>query len=183
MAVPVACSRPILRELGHDRSVYAPDLPGHGSSDAASSKATVADLAAAIGDFIDSLRLRSVDLAGYQLGALIAAELAIARPQLIRRVLLWGVPSYSRAGSSRAFAKCTFSGLARRRQRRVGRVASHVWNVAGRARPIGAMADEFGDRLRAGTSGAQCLRRDGRVPGVGAPAAGEAVDAGAAIEG
>src|SRR5690606_13960567 len=86
---------PVLRELGHDRSVYAPDLPGHGSSDPASSKATVADYAGAIADFIDSLRLRSVDVAGYQLGALIAAELAITRPQLIRRVLLWGVPSYS----------------------------------------------------------------------------------------
>src|SRR3990170_4162226 len=43
---------PILRELGHDRSVYAPDLPGHGNSDGAGSKYSVAELAAAIGDFL-----------------------------------------------------------------------------------------------------------------------------------
>src|SRR5690606_36879335 len=82
---------PVLRDLGHDRSIYAPDLPGHGTSDVPSSRASVADLAGAIGDFIDSLRLRSIDVCGYQLGALIAAELAIARPQQIRRVMLWGV--------------------------------------------------------------------------------------------
>lgn len=86
---------PVLRELGHDRSIYAPDLPGHGTSDVASSRASVADFAGALGDFLDSLRLRSVDVFGYQLGALAAAELAIARPQQVRRVMLWGVASYS----------------------------------------------------------------------------------------
>jgi len=69
---------PVLRDLGHDRSIYAPDLPGHGTSDVPSSRASVADLAGAIGDFIDSLRLRSIDVCRYQLGALVAAELAIA---------------------------------------------------------------------------------------------------------
>ena len=82
---------PVLRELGNDRSIYAPDLPGHGTSDVPSSRASVADFAGALGDFVDSLRLRSVDVFGYQLGALAAAELAIARPQQIRRVMLWGV--------------------------------------------------------------------------------------------
>ena len=35
--------RPLLRELGRDRSVYAPDLPGSGESDAPPELPTVAD--------------------------------------------------------------------------------------------------------------------------------------------
>jgi pimeloyl-ACP methyl ester carboxylesterase len=145
---------PILRELGHDRSVYAPDLPGHGNSDPASSKSTVADLAVAIGDFIDNLRLRSVDLAGYQLGALVSAELAITRPQLIRRVMLWGVPSYSAQDRASLLQNVPSPG-----SREDGSDVSDEWRRIlerrGPGAPIGALADELGDRLRAGSSGAR----------------------------
>ena len=147
---------PVLRELGNDRSVYAPDLPGHGSSDAANSRATVADLAAAIGDFIDSLRLRGVDLAGYQLDALIAAELAIARPQLVRRVLLWGVPSYSAQDRAALLQNVPSPG-----SREDGSDVSEEWRRIlerrGPSAPIGALTDELGDRMRAGTSGARAF--------------------------
>ncbi len=143
---------PVLRELGHDRSVYAPDLPGHGSSDSSGSKASVADLAGAIGDFIDSLRLRSVDLVGYQLGALISAELAIARPQLIRRVMMWGVPSYSAQDRAALLQNVPSPG-----SRDDGSDVPEEWRRMlerrGPGAPIGALAEEFGDRLRAGNSG------------------------------
>lgn len=43
-------------------------------------------------DFIDSMRLRSVDLLGHGQGAAIAAELAAQRPQQIRRVVLVAMP-------------------------------------------------------------------------------------------
>jgi pimeloyl-ACP methyl ester carboxylesterase len=76
--------------LGVDRSVYAPDLPGSGASDAPPGRATVAGLAAAIGDLIDQLRLRQVDLVGCGRGALIACELAATRPQDVRRLILAG---------------------------------------------------------------------------------------------
>lgn len=145
---------PVLREIGNDRSIYAPDLPGHGSSDPASSKATVADLAAGIGDFVDSLRLRSVDLAGYQLGALVAAELAISRPQLIRRVLLWGVPAYGVQERAALLQNVPAPG-----SREDGSDVPEDWRRLlerrGPGAPIGALADEFGDRLRAGSSGAR----------------------------
>lgn len=86
--------RGLLADLGEDRSVYAPDLPGHGESDAPETAPTVADYAAAIGDLLDSLRLRQVDVIGYQTGSLIAAELAIARPQQLRRFVAVGVPAF-----------------------------------------------------------------------------------------
>lgn len=86
--------RPLLGDLGRDRSVYAPDLPGHGESDAPDSPPSMAEYAAAVGDLIDSLRLRQVDLLGWQSGSLAAAELAIARPQQVRRVVLASVPVF-----------------------------------------------------------------------------------------
>jgi pimeloyl-ACP methyl ester carboxylesterase len=85
--------RPLLRDLGRDRSVYAPDLPGSGESDAPDHTPTVADQAAAFIDLIDSLRLKQVDVIGYQSGSLAAIELALARPEQVRRAVLIGVPA------------------------------------------------------------------------------------------
>ena len=85
--------RPLLRELGRDRSVYAPDMPGAGESDAPDHPATVADFAGACSDLLDSLRLKQVDVIAYQAGSLAAVEFALARPQQVRRLALIGVPS------------------------------------------------------------------------------------------
>jgi pimeloyl-ACP methyl ester carboxylesterase len=84
---------PLLRDLGRDRSVYAPDLPGSGESDPPDHAPVVTDFAAAFVDLVDSLRLRHVDVLGYQTGSLAAIELAIARAEQVRRVALIGVPS------------------------------------------------------------------------------------------
>ena len=85
-----------LQLMCRDRSVYAPDLPGCGESDGPSGRATAADNAGAIGDFLDSMRFRQIDLLGYHAGTLVAIELAIARPQQVRRVILVGVPESAR---------------------------------------------------------------------------------------
>ncbi len=85
--------RPLLKDLGRDRSAYAPDLPGCGESDAPHQPAEVQDQAGAILDLLDSLRLRQVDVLGYQGGSMAAVELAIARPEQVRRVVLMGVPA------------------------------------------------------------------------------------------
>jgi len=77
---------------GRDRSVYAPDLPGFGESDAPSSRPAIVDYAAAVGDFLESMRFRQIDILGYQAGSLVAAELAISRPKQVRRVVLLSVP-------------------------------------------------------------------------------------------
>jgi pimeloyl-ACP methyl ester carboxylesterase len=82
--------------MGQDRSVYAPDLPGCGESDAPPARASVGDHSAAIGDFLDSMRFRQIDVLGYHAGALVAIELAIARPQQIRRIVLVGLPEGAR---------------------------------------------------------------------------------------
>src|ERR1700759_3238569 len=81
----------LLLLAGRDRSVYAPDLPGFGDSDAPP-RPTIADYAGALGDFLDTMRFRQIDVLGYQIGSLIPAELAIARPTQVRRVALVSVP-------------------------------------------------------------------------------------------
>jgi pimeloyl-ACP methyl ester carboxylesterase len=83
---------PLLPILGTDRSLYAADTPGCGESDPAPPSASLADHAAAICDLLDGLRLREVDLLGYDAGSAIAAEVAIARPRQVRRVAFVGLP-------------------------------------------------------------------------------------------
>ena len=85
--------RRLLADLGQDRSAYAPDLPGHGESEPPEAPPSVPEYAAAVGDLLDTLRLREVDLLAHQTGSLIAAELAVARPHQVRRVVLAGVPA------------------------------------------------------------------------------------------
>lgn len=77
---------------GSDRSVYAPDLPGFGESDPPCASPGIADYASAIVDFLDSMRLRQVDVLGQRAGALIATELAVTRPTQINRIVLVSPP-------------------------------------------------------------------------------------------
>jgi pimeloyl-ACP methyl ester carboxylesterase len=104
-ATPVLCAHDgattgrafarLLTRLGRTRSVYAPDLPGHGESDAPPAASGAAELAAALGDFLADLRLRSVDLVGAGTGSHVALELALARPAEVRRLVLLGIPEGS----------------------------------------------------------------------------------------
>jgi pimeloyl-ACP methyl ester carboxylesterase len=81
-----------LAEVADVRSVYAPDLPGFGESDPSPAQG-IADAAAAISDLANDLRLRQIDLLGIQEGAAAAMGLAASRPELVRRLVLIGVPA------------------------------------------------------------------------------------------
>ena len=81
--------------IARDRSVYAPDIPGHGDSDAPAHRPAIADYAAAIADFLDAMRFRQLDVLGHESGALIAAELGILRPEQVRRLVLVSVPVFN----------------------------------------------------------------------------------------
>ena len=87
----------LLPLAGEDRSVYAPDLPGFGESDGPSARPTMADYAAALGDFLDNMRLRTVAVLGLRGGAVPATELALTRPTQVSRVILVSVPLLTEA--------------------------------------------------------------------------------------
>jgi pimeloyl-ACP methyl ester carboxylesterase len=84
---------PLLELMGMDRSVYAPDLPGFGNSDPPPHRPAIADYVSAVSEFCTSMRFRQIDVLGYQTGALVAAELAVALPSVVRRLVLIGVPA------------------------------------------------------------------------------------------
>jgi pimeloyl-ACP methyl ester carboxylesterase len=84
-----------LPELADVRSVYAPDLPGYGESDPSPTRGT-AEAATAISDLANDLRLRQIDVLGVQYGAGVALELAAARPELVRRLVLVRTPAAER---------------------------------------------------------------------------------------
>ncbi len=86
-----------LAVAGHDRSVYAPDLPGFGDSDPPGSRPGIVDYAAAVGDFLENMRFRQIDILGYHTSSLIAAELAVTRPKQVRRVVLVSIPLLTEA--------------------------------------------------------------------------------------
>jgi pimeloyl-ACP methyl ester carboxylesterase len=83
---------PFMALAGRDRSVYAPDLPGLGESDPPEPPAAVADYAAALGDFLDTMRIRKVHVLSNRAGGLIAAELALTRPEQVAALVMVSVP-------------------------------------------------------------------------------------------
>jgi pimeloyl-ACP methyl ester carboxylesterase len=85
--------QPLLAALGADRSIYAPDLPGCGESDAAGAGAGAEQYALAFIDLLDSLRQRQIDLLAHAEGAETAIAMERLRPQaLVRRLVLSAAP-------------------------------------------------------------------------------------------
>lgn len=117
--------------IGKDRSGYAPDLPGCGESDPPPHPAGLADYAAAIGDFLDSMRFRNIDVLGCRAGALLATELAATRPAQIRRVVLASVPT---GDAGHYPVRERLAGL--RQRVLVLRVHDELWDATGRVREV-----------------------------------------------
>jgi len=80
--------RPLLASLGTDRSVYAVDVPGSGESDPPPADAGPMQLAAALKDFLDSMRIRCVDLLACGGGAAVAVAMAQQYPSIVGHVAL-----------------------------------------------------------------------------------------------
>jgi pimeloyl-ACP methyl ester carboxylesterase len=128
---------PLVSLLGRERSIYAPDLPGCGESDGPPERATLQDYAGALGDFLQSMRFRQIDVLGFQLGARIAAELAVERAQQIRRVVLISVPAADPArqdGLDQRWSRLSQPTLLMRVQDEFAAATSRVRDVLPKAR-------------------------------------------------
>jgi pimeloyl-ACP methyl ester carboxylesterase len=139
----------VLPLLGRDRSVYAVDLPGFGQSDAPPTQPSIEDYAAAVGDFLDGMRLRNVDLLGYQLGSSIATEVALMRPNQVRRIVLVSAPVYTIADRESAAARTGFGP-----EREDGGHVSDEWrrmlDDRGPGVSVTDLTAAFAEKLRAG---------------------------------
>ncbi|MFN8533299.1 MAG: alpha/beta hydrolase [Dehalococcoidia bacterium] len=88
---------PLLLAMGLDRPVITFDTPGLGDSSSPPPGAAMWDIAAIVGDAIDSLGLDEYDIYGSRTGSCLGIELAIARPDQVRRLIVDGPVIYSKA--------------------------------------------------------------------------------------
>ncbi len=91
---------PLMVRLGADRHVVAIDTPGYGSSDGPTQEIDFSAYAGAIAEAIyltKSPNTSTVDIFGFHTGALLATEIAALQPELIRRLILMGVPYFTGA--------------------------------------------------------------------------------------
>jgi 2-hydroxy-6-oxonona-2,4-dienedioate hydrolase len=84
---------PLAAHLGEHACVYVPDLPGHGRSDHDARPLAIPELAAALGEWIEAADLEPVVLVAHSIGCQVAAELAAARPERVKGVVLVGPTS------------------------------------------------------------------------------------------
>lgn len=109
ITAPVVCFAPtpysgnyyrlLMQALGQDRVVLAPDYPGLGQSDRPDRDLDIAAHADIMADMLIAAGWGPeangpVDACGYHTGAFIATELALRHPNLVRRVVLIGIPFY-----------------------------------------------------------------------------------------
>jgi pimeloyl-ACP methyl ester carboxylesterase len=138
-----------LAVAGRDRSVYAPDLPGFGESDPPGSRPGIVDYAAAIGDFLETMRFRQIDVLGYHGSSLIAAELAVTRPKQVRRVVLVSVPLLTEA-EREALRRAPAAAQPSVEGTHLPGEWQRVVESYGRAAPIELLADAMVEKLRNG---------------------------------
>ncbi len=89
--------RDFMLDMSADRRVMAMDTPGYGRSDPPPEPQPMSELAGAAADVLDALGYGAngqgaVDVIGYHTGCFIGSELAIIRPDLVRRLVLPGIP-------------------------------------------------------------------------------------------
>ena len=99
----------LMKNIDKDRTVIAIDTPGYGDSDSLSSLPTIRAYAESAAAALDSLGYEGggdleIDVLGYHTGCLIAVELAVIRPDLVRRLILPGLPFYTGEGRKAAYA-------------------------------------------------------------------------------
>ena len=100
--------RMFMEALGSDRTMLALDYPGIGQSDTYPGELDMSTLANIMADSLTSLGWGPygggpVDLCGYHTGTMLATELAVTYPQLVRRIVLMGIPYYDAAGRQERF--------------------------------------------------------------------------------
>jgi pimeloyl-ACP methyl ester carboxylesterase len=100
--------RLFMEQLGSDRRMLALDYPGIGQSDTYPEELDMTTLAEIMADSLTSLGWGPngggpVDLCGYHTGTMLATELAITHPELVRRIVLVGIPYYDAAGRQERF--------------------------------------------------------------------------------
>ena len=139
--------------LATDRVVHCPDTPGYGASDAPLGKPTIEDYGGALADGIATFG-GQVDLFGFHTGSLCAIEVALQRPDLVRRLILSGVPHYTDSAERERQRESHVRGYPYFDDRDyVGQLYQRLVLDASDSGSAESRLRRFGDRLRAGSNG------------------------------
>jgi pimeloyl-ACP methyl ester carboxylesterase len=87
----------LMREMGRDRYVVAPDTPGFGMSDPPPAPPEIGDYAAAMLEFVAGLGLGIVDVMGYHTGSLTAVEMAQQAHAVVRKIVMISATAFTPA--------------------------------------------------------------------------------------
>jgi len=83
----------VMSEMGRERSVIAPDLPGAGMSDPSKGQGGIGDQASVMLEIVAELGLGMVDVLGAGTGGSIAIEMARQQPEVVRKIILISAPA------------------------------------------------------------------------------------------
>lgn len=105
----------LLPHLSQDRQVIAADFQGHGRTNDVDRPLTAAGLASDVIGLLEHLDLAQVDVFGFSVGGAVALHLAIARPELVRRLVVSSAsfhPDGDRGENTEAVAEMTVDMIA-----------------------------------------------------------------------
>lgn len=85
----------LMRELGQERRIVAPDTPGYGQSDAPPRALSIAEYAEAHAAVIDAMDLGEIDVLGVHTGARIAVEFCRRHREQAKHLTLVGAAVYT----------------------------------------------------------------------------------------
>lgn len=169
--VPLVCLHPspttgemyadLQAALATDRVVHCPDTPGYGASDAPLAKPGIPDYGGALAEAVAALQgavpqgtVQQVDVFGFHTGSLCAVELALQRPDLVRRLVLSGVPHYGDAARRERERRSHVMGYPYFEDRDyVARMFQRLVLDAKDSGEPAVRLRRFGERLRAGPNG------------------------------
>ncbi len=141
--------------LAEDRRVIAPDLPGFGESTPAAKGFELGVVASALADALAECAGEPFDLLGNSLGGAVAVALALARPDLVRRLVLAAPAGFASRPPPIAAAAGALAGGAVTARRVIGGPAARsatarralLWGAI--AEPQRLAADDAGMMIRA----------------------------------
>ena len=152
---------PILPHLAQGRVVIAPDTPGYGMSDAPPEPASIEDLAGVMGELMAHLMAQGAitpgpfDIMGAHTGSILAAQMAVAWPEQVRRLVLFGLAAYPAEERAKRLA------AVREKFPRPGANLAHVeqlWAI------FGYLGDPRMNAEQRHVAMAECLRLGERMP-------------------
>jgi len=93
-----SCFADLLTALARNFEVIAVELQGHGRTRDIDRRLAYQDMAADLAALLEALSIPCADVAGYSMGAAVALQLALDRPELVGKLVCFGGASFDPGG-------------------------------------------------------------------------------------